>query len=298
MKLPVVLLALLTVPVIAAPGVATPQEMGLKITTRHSSMGGITSQNTEYFQGGRRRHEYRTASGSNYGPPLVLLTRCDLGRNFELNLEDKQYVSSPLPKFPSESERQELRAKFAASAAQQTPTVLVEITTVDTGERKKIFGYEARHVITTRKHTPLNGSTPSENDSVTDGWYTDLSTVLTCELRPNGGVAFVTVGSLGGAREVPSIKLVGKPESGFPLDVKTTTSYERVLPDGSKTEGKSTSERQVTELYSGSLDPKLFEIPPGFAKVDEIRRNPPIPLSDRVQMYWNTMKQRISRLLS
>ncbi len=152
MKIPVVLLALLSVPV-----VATPQGMGIKITTRDSSIG-ITSQSTEYFQGDRQRHEYRNSSGSNYGPPLVFLTRCDLGLNFELNLEDKQYVSAPIPKFPSESEQQALRAKYAASAAQRTPTVLVEITTVDTGERKKMFGYEARRVITTRKHTQLSGS--------------------------------------------------------------------------------------------------------------------------------------------
>jgi hypothetical protein len=294
-KIPVVLFALLTVPV-----VATPQGMGIKITTRHSSIGGIVSQNTEYFQGDRRRGEYRNSSGSNYGPPLVFLTRCDLGLNFEMNLEDKQYVSAPIPKFPSQSEQQALRAKYAASAAQRTPTVLVEITTIDTGERKKMFGYEARHVITTRKHTQLSGSrsTSTENDSVTDGWYTDLSTTLSCELHPKGGVAFVTAGALGSVPEVPSFKLVGKPESGFPLDVKTTTSFERVLPDGSKAEEKPTSERQVIGLYSGPLDPRLFEIPAGFAKVDEIRRNPPIPLSDRVQMYWNTLKQRISRLLS
>jgi hypothetical protein len=294
-KIPVVLLALLSVPV-----VATPQGMGIKITTRDSSIGGIISQSTEYFQGDRQRHEYRSSSGSNYGPPLVFLTRCDLGLNFELNLDDEQYVSAPIPKFPWEAEQQALRAKYAASAARQTPTVLVEITTVDTGERKKMFGYEARHVITTRKHTQLGGSrsTSIENDSVTDGWYTDLSTTLSCEPHPRGGLAFVTAGALGSAAEVPSFKLVGKPESGFPLDLKRTASFDRDLPNGSKGEAKSTSERQVIELYSGPLDPKLLEIPPGFAKVAEIRRNPPIPLSDRVQMYWNTLKQRISRFFS
>jgi hypothetical protein len=295
-KTSVLLLALL-----GAPVIATPQGAGIKITTRGSSIGGIVSQNTEYFQGDRRRREYRNSSGSNYGPPLVFLTRCDLGTNFEMNLEDKQYVSAPIPKFPSESEQRALRANYAASAAQQTPTVLVEITTVDTGERRKMFGYEARHVITTRKHTRLSGSgsVPSENDSVMDGWYTDLSTELSCEPRPKGGgVAFVTVAALGSAPEVPSFKLVGKRESGFPLDMKIATSFDRTLPDGSKADARSTSERRVIELYSGPLDPKLFEIPPEFAKVDEIRRNPPIPLSDRVQMYWNTLKQRISRLFS
>lgn len=270
---------------LAAPALASPADVGLKITTvRYSSMGAPPSQETQYIASDRRRSEYRNASGSNYGPPLALLSRCDMGQNLELNLEDKQYVSVPLPHFPSE---------------QRTPTILVEITTVDTGERKKLFGYDARHVITTRKHTRLNGSKDIEQMSTTDGWYTDLPTALSCESKPRGGVGFVTIGTLNNVpTEVPSWKLVGKPESGFALSTTTTTHDTYVLPDGSKRDSSSTFEVKVTELYSGPLNPELFEVPSGFTKVDRIQRNPSVPFSIRMQEYWNTLRLRISRVFN
>ena len=70
-----------------------------------------------------------------------------------------------------------------------------------------------------------------------------------------------------------------------------------VLPDGARHELSSTSERDVTELYSGPLDPQLFEVPKGFTQVAQIRRNPPIPLSLRAQEYWNSFKQKIAHLI-
>ena len=200
---------------LAIPAMAQPAGVGLKVTIRDSEPGQ-SHQTTEYIQGDRRRFEYRNSSGSNFGPPIASITRCDLGQILELNLDDKQYDSGPTPKFPSEAERKAATAKYAASA-KPVPTVFVEITTVDTGERKKLFGYDVRHVITTRKQTRLNRARDVEQESVADGWYTDLSTTISCESSPKGGVGFVTVGFLGAPPEVPSVKLIGKPETDFLL---------------------------------------------------------------------------------
>ena len=293
MKIRALLLVLL-----AAPVTATPQGTGLKITTRYSLAGRLSWQDTHYFQDDRKRSEHRTLSGSNYGPPLALITRCDTGQMIELNLEDKQYDSHPIPKFPSEEERRALAAKYAATAAKPAPTVLVEVTTVDTGERKKLFGYEARHVVTTEKHTRLNGSKDPEQETVKDGWYADLPVALSCSPRARRTFGFATTMKNGQPADVPSVRFVGEQETGFALSLTTTTRQVLVLPDGVTRETTSTSEEDVAELSAAPLDPGLFEIPPGFAKVDEIRRNPPIPLSDRVEMYCNALKQRISRLFS
>jgi hypothetical protein len=284
----------------AVPVLARPAETGLKITVRHLSGGAPPHESTQYIAGDRRRNEYRNSSGSNFGPPLALISRCDIGQNFELNLDDKQYVSAPFPHFPSETERQALAAKSPLPPEPLTPTMLLEITTVDTGERKNLFGYEARHVITTRKQTKLNGDTDGDQESVTDGWYTDLSTALSCEpkFRRRAGtvsVAFLTAGRLGQPVDVPKVKIVGKPEEGFALSTKATNRTRMTLPDGSRKDFSSIDEMQVTELYSGPLDSALFEVPSGFRKVDQIRRNPPIPLSFYVQGYWNSFKREISR---
>lgn len=244
---------------LALPAMAQPAGVGLKITIRDSTFG-LTNQTTEYIQGDRRRSEYRNSSGSNFGPPIASIKRCDLGQMFELNLDDKQYESGLTPKFPSEAERKVTAAKYAASPKAE-PTILVEGTTVDTGERKKIFGYDARHVITTTKHTRLNQARDVEQESADDGWYTDLSTALSCESWPKGGMAFLSAGTMGKPVDVPSFKLIGKPEYGFALLLKTTTRNAFVLPDGSRHDATSTSERDVTELYSGPLDPQLFEVP-------------------------------------
>ncbi len=270
---------------------------GLKITIRSSLGGKLSSQNTQYFQSDRKRMEDRTSSGSNYGPPLAFITRCDTGQMITLNLEDKQYVTHPLPKFPSEEERRAQAAKYSASAEQQKPTVLVEVTTVDTGERKRILDHEARHVITTQKETRLNDARDLIRESVTDGWYTDLPTSLSCEAKPrSGAIGFLTFATKGRPADVPTVKLVGKLVSGFPLYFKTTAHNVNVLPDGSKSESTSSFEQQVTDLYSGPLDSQLFEIPRGFNKVSEIRSNPSIPLSTRIQEYWNYLMLKVSRL--
>ena len=294
--------AILFVLAVTVPATAVPVDEGLKISVRDTWAGRLTGERTQYIQGDRRRSDYRNSSGSSYGPPLASVTRCDLGQVFELNLEDRQYVSGPLQKFPSEGELKARAASSAQTVPRRSPTILIEITTVDTGERKKLFGYEARHVTTTRKQTALNGDKNSESVSVTDGWYTDLATALSCEPHPRPGAVYLVFATMKriNAKDdempVPTFKLVGKQESGFALYTKTTTHETSVMPDGSKRDWDSTSEMQVTELYSGPLNPQLFEVPAGFRKVDQIRRNPDVPLSTRMLWYWNELKLRFSRV--
>jgi hypothetical protein len=283
---------------IIAPTMAQTANVGLKITIRDSTAGRQTMQETQYVQGDRRRDEHRITFGSNYGPPLAFITRCDMGQNLELNLEDKQYVSTPIPKILTPTELQSLAAKHSVSAAPRTPTVLIEITTVDTGERKNLFGYEARHVITTEKRTRLNGAKDDDQEDVKDGWFADLPTSLSCYPRSRRAVTFATIRSMNEPVDVPSLKLVGTPDTGFALSMTTTSHSNYKLPDGSKGETTSISQQEVTELFSGSLDPQLFEAPAGFTKVDRLRRDPPVPLSIRAQEYWNSLLRRISRLFS
>jgi hypothetical protein len=280
------------------PTMAQSTNVGLKIEIRNSTNGRQTMEETQYLQSDRRREEHRIAFGSSYGPSLAFITRCDMGQNFELNLEDKQYVSTPIPKVRTASEWQALAAKYPASAAPRTPTLLIEIITVDTGERKNLFGFEARHVIITEKHTRLDGARDVEQESVKDGWFADLPTSLSCYPKSRGAVSFATAGSMNEPVDVPSVKLVGTPEAGFTLSMTTTSHSPNTLTDGSKRETTSTSHQEVTELFSGPLDPQLFEVPRGFTKVDHLRRDPPVPFSIRAQEYWNSLKQKIFRLFS
>ncbi len=294
---------LLSLPLLSA---STPQ--GLKITVRNTMLGQ-SSETTQYFQSDRRRSEYRARNGFQawpgrriiqvYGPPLAMIWRCDLAQISELNLDDREYHSSPLPKWPTREELQARAAKSPQPAQPKKPNLLVEISTVDTGERKELFGYTARHVITTRKYIPLEGAVSEPSESVTDGWYIDLDTRLSCEPNLKGaGYALLTGSVNGAARDIPTIKATGKPETGFPVELKTIDHSTFSLPDGTRKENTSTFETQVTELSSAPLDPSLFEIPVGFRRVDHLRREPTPPLSAQLASAWQRFKLQLSRLFN
>jgi hypothetical protein len=271
---------------------------GIKLTTRHTSNGAFASEQTQYIQADRRRMEFRNATGGppkadgtmdiNYGPHLAAIERCDLAQAFELNLDDRQYNVGIYP--PRQLTKEERQARGLATELHylsEKPTIRVEITTVDTNERKEFFGHTARHVITTNKQIPLEGSQAQLSETVTDGWYIDLETRISCDpwRRPDGhSYAFLAVGGQPIERRTFAIK--GKREAGFPIELKTTTRSITVLPDGTKKEFTSTSEMLVTDLEEKPLDPTLFAVPPRFRKVDAIRRGPHQSLSA-----WAAFKQ-------
>jgi hypothetical protein len=257
---------------------------GIKLTTRHNSNGGFTSQQTQYIQTDRRRTEFRNATGGptkadgtmdiNYGPHLAAIQRCDLGQAFELNLDDRQYNSGPYPPRPlTKEERQARGLATELRYLSDKPTIRIEITVVDTNERKDFFGHTARHVITTQKEIPLEGSQAEPRETVTDGWYTDLNPMISCDRQyPTSGHAYTYLTGGNKPIERPTFVRNGKAETGFPVELKTTTRSTTVLPDGTKKEFTFSSEMLVTELEEKPLAPALFDVPPGFRKVDAIRR--------------------------
>src|SRR5580700_4286355 len=250
------------------------------------------SQYTSYIETDRKRMEYRRATGlpvhadgtvdMRPGPPLASITRCDLGQKFDLNLEDREYVVFPYPAQPLTNiaiATGDLSAPRKIDSA--APTVRVETTTVDTGERKELFGHLARHVITTWKQTPLAGSHAEPQELVTDGWYIDIDTSISCDLKWPGGK-----GSHAHLRSGPALEKYefidkGNAETGLAVERKIRSQRTLATPDGTKTEIAHTSELKIIEFTEGRLDPALFEIPPSFQKVDEISRNAPLTLADR-----------------
>jgi hypothetical protein len=124
--------------ILTAQSVTQPPSVGLKITER-ASFGGRSRQNTSYIESDRRRREFRSSSGNVDGPPLAFISRCDLDQSTELNLESRQYASRALPKWPIAAELRERIQKSRAPSDARKPTILLEIETVDTGERGRTF---------------------------------------------------------------------------------------------------------------------------------------------------------------
>jgi hypothetical protein len=232
-----------------------------------------------------------------FGPHLAAITRCDLGRVIELNLDDHQYVSAPYPPKPlTQEEVRERGLQTSMRYLSETPTLKIETTTVDTRERKTIFGHLARHIVTTSKRIPLEGSQSQPSETVTDGWYIDLDARTACDQMWLGGThghTFLAAGDK--PRAKPTFVDIGIRETGFPIQLKTTSRTVTVLADGTRKQSSSVSEMLVSQLEEHSLDPALFEAAVGFHHVDRVDHNPPVSIAHSPST-WATIKEWISNL--
>jgi hypothetical protein len=296
-----------TEPVDRAQATTPGDSSGIKITTiRRTTMARYSGQDFDrdpdvfYIQGEWRRWEPGRSSGGRanpdgtsqrvYGPRTAIIVRPDRGKMFELNLDASEYVARSYPPEkprPLTKEQMEARGLKASTAAQSAkPTFRIETTTKDTGERKEIFGYVARHVITTRKEIPLEGSRRGAQESVTDAWYIDLQPQFRLGIYPpdwpNGKPAqgrrahsYVSAASATdrSPQEVPEFIDIGEPETGFALEEIRTSRNSYTSPDGTKSQTEGKDETHV-RLERAVYDSALFEVPAGFKRVSEIQRNP------------------------
>jgi hypothetical protein len=286
----------------------TDNQYGIKITRRWDSrnsvgdLGDSSYAQIFYIQGEWRRLEQsptwrvdRKADGSTarvYGPRIVSIVRTDLRQMFELNLDTSEYTQMPFPPNqklePLTKEELEARGiKMPLPGEAVKPTFRIETRTRDTGERKQMFGYLARHVITTRKEIPFEGSGRLAQERIKDGWYIDLEPKFYPSLYPlpslnaQGKSAKSDHSYLSGnsnlsgnskVPEKPEFVDIGEPENGFALQ-ELLTSRVLKFPDGSTRQTEHTAETVVT-LEKGTYDLALFEVPSGFKRVRQINRNP------------------------
>ena len=292
--------------VLGIPLLSASNASGLKMIVRHS-FDGISSDQTLYIEQDRKRTEYRNSvrgerrsDGSTavrYGPRLASITRCDLARTIELNLDTGEYVAGSYPPEPLSKERREA-LKLPQLVASGEPTLRVETTTVNTGERKDFFGHTARHVLTTRKQVPLEGSRSDAQQTVTDGWYIDLDSTVSCGRKSRAGKVRTHAFLSAGNTPVEKIEFIdtGEPETGFAIERRTTSLSSITLPNGTKKDHASVSEMRVTEFVEGPLDPALFVIPTGFRQVEHIERNPSSNFPNQWSIAWYRFRESVARL--
>ena len=263
----------------------------LRRVTRHAFSGGRrvpSTESTEYIQADRRRDEHSGFVGYRLWPNgrdiyrqtprTALIKRCDLQKTFLINFDDRQFTEWPVVPVPTVHDLQ-VGAEACPPADAPAPTMRVETETVDTGERKEIFGRSARHMITRQRIIPLSGSARAERVTVIDGWYIDLDTRLTCEPWADTGHGFALGYKHGEQPPRPTFVNIGEPERGYAVRLRTT-------------EGDSLFEMDVAELSTFALDPSLFEVPAGFARVEMIRQEPATPLAVRLKQVYDRLKRR------
>src|SRR5262249_22051864 len=140
------------------------------------------SSRTEYILGRNSRSEYRLsqtvrerdpnqpgAVRVEYGPLRALIQNHQLHSQFHLDLDARVYTTMHLPEYRSPTSVTTRAPIHRASGR----TIHVHTETIDTGERREMFGYIARRMIirTTHRVTPQDDVRSGEAES--DGWYID-----------------------------------------------------------------------------------------------------------------------------
>ena len=224
-----------------------------KIKSRQTS-GGQTYENTSYIKGKRQRSE--TSGGQ-----MIVIQQCDLRRNIQIMPAAKMYMIQPYDEPAAGTAPSTSSTTTQPSAVKKGGVVTSIVTTKDTGERKQMFGYTARHIITTMemKSSPDACSTVDTRMQI-DGWYIDAAFALDCDsnraytaYKPKAG---------GGCQDRYETKQIGAARKGYPVWEKTTMFG----PNGAES---FSSTNEVVEFSQATLDQSLFELPEGYRQVED-----------------------------
>jgi hypothetical protein len=224
-----------------------------KVKSRQTS-GGQTYENTSYIKGKRQRSEVSNGQ-------MIVLQQCDLRRNIQIMPQAKAYIVQPYgDTTTSTSTGQTTPGQPAATTKGGIVTSIV--TTKDTGERKQMFGYTARHIITTMETSSSPEScNQTKSKMQIDGWYIDAAFAVDCD----SGITYkpYTSQQSGGCQDRYVTKQVGMAKKGYPVWEKTT-----MFDPATGAESFSTI-NEVVEFSQATLDPSLFEVPEGYREVKD-----------------------------
>jgi len=222
-----------------------PVAQNLHIKTVYTT-GDQKTESISYRKGERERFEFGD---------MVLLKQHDLRRTVQIMKAANTYMvvadeAGPVPPV----------SPTAPNGAAHKPGVVTMTTTItDTGERKTMFGMQARHAKTTIVKQPAAGACdPAKQHIETDGWYVDLA--IPAQSAPNTAPSQAPAGCVDEVKATQN----GDPKVlGFPISYSTTLTGEDGKPN--------VVSMEVTELELTNLDAALFEIPPGMNEAGDVQ---------------------------
>jgi len=238
--------------------------LGLSITAfadvkikNRQTMSGQTYEGTTYIKGKRSRAEQNMG-----GMQTVTLTQCDMKRGIQLNPQTQVYIINSW-ETDTTAPTQTTVSGNVKTEVKKGGVITSTITTKDTGETRKMFGYTARHlIITTETEASPDACTLMKKMKMeTDGWYIDAAFALDCDYNKMGGYGGNY--NSGGCRDKYDVKQIGAAtKRGYPVIEKMTMFDE----NGKET---FTMTNEVIELSNATLDQALFEIPEGYREVKD-----------------------------
>jgi hypothetical protein len=192
---------------------------------------------------------------------MIMIQQCDLRRNIQIMPAAQAYMIQPYDEPSTSSTTPGNTTAPAAQPVTKGGLVTSTVTTKDTGERKQMFGYTARHIITTME-TKSSPDACSQNNTKMqiDGWYIDAAFALDCD--SSRAYTNYKPHASGGCRDRYETKTIGLAKKGYPVWEKMTMFG----PDGA--ESFSTL-NEVIEFSQATLEQSLFEIPEGYREVQD-----------------------------
>ena len=242
-------------------------------------------ERTLLIKGARQRTETRHESILTPSEffEVAFVEQCDLKRMIWIDLTNKRFAvqtgGTPAAAVMAFNESQlpadKQRMQAAEARARKKGLLSATTTVTDTGERREMFGFVARHLKTTTVWTanPRTCNSPAMTSS-TDGWYVDLFYGIDCSVDLSASVSPPHLAGSGKCFSDYAVKKgywleqkrIGPASLGHPL-METRTSYDDKGKPQVVTE-------EVVELSNNALDASLFDVPAGFTKVDFKSDNP------------------------
>jgi hypothetical protein len=259
------------------PESATPAANDLKIKYRMTT-SGQSIESTTMLKGARERSEMKMG----YGMEIINITQCDLKRTVQVSDKTKKYVITPMETVEA-TPNTAPSSRMPSEPARRGGVITYNINAVDTGERKDMFGFKARHVKTTMSiESSPDACSHMSQKMETDGWYIDFAFGLNCE---TGGTQ-MTGGpdASGGCRDRMRFNRQGAARTGYPL-LETTTMYG---PNGVVV---LSTTKEVVELSREPLDAALFDVPAGYVETKNSQELYPMPSMDAMMTQPNDGRQ-------
>jgi len=237
----------------------TPASADLKIKTRTTVMGHST-ESTVFIKGARQRSEM--SFGGHAAATTIM--QCDQKRMVTIAGNQCTVMSmggseTSCPVTPNP------RAMGRDNASEPTPprkggVVTITRNVTDTGERQDMFGYKARHIRTTMvMESSPDACNQSHMKMETDGWYADLSADFSCADDSYKALACGGMNSRSGCSDRIVTKGSGGAAMGYPMKQTTTMTMDK---------GTFTTTTEVIEVTTATLEPSLFDMPPGCGTTD------------------------------
>jgi hypothetical protein len=207
----------------------------------------------------------RTTVDMGTGVPGVTIRQCDLKRSLAINDSLKTYFVLPDVEGTDSSKATAAALLGAAPGptGERGGTITYTSNVTDTGEKKQIFGFTARHL----KTTILAQSSPDACNAVNqkydmDGWYIDMKEQSSCQRFSSYTKMKKDVH---GCHDRVVLKQSGTVQPGLAVQETVTMA--------SNDEPPTVITMQVTELKKGPLAAELFDPPAGYKQMSSEDQN-------------------------